>query len=83
MDEVWKKIYERVIYQEEDLQKAERELELEIHKLLEPYGDMFGRNELECVRSLMYATESKSLQEGVCIGIRYALRLLIFLMTKS
>lgn len=83
MDGIWKKIYERVIYQEEDLQKVERGLDLEIHKLLEPYGDVFGGDELECVRNLMYATESKSLQEGVCLGIRYALRLFISLMAKS
>ncbi|MCI8299276.1 MAG: hypothetical protein HFI69_02835 [Lachnospiraceae bacterium] len=83
MKEIWEKIYEKVIYQDEDVQKVEKELDMEISKLLMQYESKFNKNELEIIRDLMYAAESKSMQEGFWLGSRYILSLLISMLSES
>ena len=83
MKEIWEKIYEKVIYQEEDGQKVEKVLDMEINKLLMPYESRFNKNELETIRDLMYAIESKAMKEGFWLGARYVLLLLASMLSKS
>lgn len=81
MNELLKKIYEKVIYYEDDTQIVEQNLEKEIHKLLEPYSFRFNKEELETITELMYAIELKSLQAGFEQGIKYNSRLLLYLLS--
>lgn len=83
MKEIWEKIYEKVIYQNKDVQKAEEGLDMEICKLLMTYESKFNKNELETIRNLMYATETKSMKEGFWLGARYILLLLISMLSES
>ena len=83
MKEIWEKIYEKVIYQDEDVQKVEKELDLEIQKFLMAYESKFNKNDLETIRDLMYAIESKSMKEGFWLGARYVLSLLVSTLSES
>lgn len=83
MKEIWEKIYEKVIYQDQDVQKVEKGLDLEISKLLMAYESKFNKNELDTIRDLMYATESKSMKEGFRLGVRYILSFIISLLSES
>lgn len=82
MKEILEKIYEKVIYQDEDVQKVEKGLDMEISKLLMQYESKFNKNELEIIRDLMYAAESKSMQEGFWLGAKYILSLLFSMLSE-
>lgn len=82
MNDFLKKIYENVIYNEEDTQRIEETLDKEIHKLLEPYSKDFNADELDTIVNLMYAIQLKSMQEGFEQGVRYSLCLMIALLSE-
>lgn len=81
MNELLKKIYENVIYNEKDTLKIEKNLEVEIQKLLEPYSKNFNTDELDIIFNLMYAIQLLSMQEGFEQGVRYTLHLMIDLLS--
>lgn len=83
MNELLKKIYEEVIYYEKDTQKMEQSLELEINTLLKPYVNRFSEEEMETIRSLMYAIQLKAMQEGFQHGVKYTLSTLFALLSDS
>lgn len=82
MNEILKKIYERVIYHEDGAQACEKRLEEEIHTLLKPYSKRFPEEDLELIKSLMYATELKAMEEGYQLGVQYTLILQKALMSE-
>lgn len=83
MNELLKKIYEEVVYNEKDTQKIEKALETEIHSLLCPYADQFNHEQTETILSLMYAIQLKAMQEGFQHGAKYTLSTLFALLSDS
>lgn len=83
MDKLLQKIFERVIYYEEDVQDAEKRLEDKMHDLLRPYLNQYSDEDMESIKNLVYAVEVKAMQEGYRIGIRHAVLGLLALLKKS
>lgn len=83
MNELLKKIYQEVIYHQKDTQKIEQSLEFEINELLKPLVNTFSREEIEIIRSLMFAIQLKAMQSGFQHGAKYTLSTLFALLSDS
>ena len=76
MNNLLSEIYQVIIYQKEEAQMAEKRLEVEIEKLLHPYKEVWGEEDIGTIRELMYAIQMKAVEEGFKQGVKFAVDLL-------
>ena len=81
MNELLKKIYESVIYYEKDTVKMGSHVDVEIHKLIEQYADQLPSSDMEKIKSLLFQTALTAEQEGFQLGLKYALKILVDLLS--
>lgn len=81
MNELIKKIYMEIICYEEDVLKTGKQLDREVATLLKPYEEELDEKHLEIVKTLMYQTILVAEQEGFWLGIKYAVKLMIEILS--
>lgn len=81
MDELIKKIYMEVILYEDDVLKSGKQLDKEVADLLKTYEDELDEKHMEIVKTLMYQTILIAEQEGFWLGIKYAVKLMVEILS--
>lgn len=82
MDDLFKKIYENVIYYEDDTIKAREQLDTEVNNLLKPYSKQFNEEEIEIIKALMYQIALYSEKTGFWLGMKYTTKACMKLLDK-
>ena len=83
MNELFKKIYESVIYYEEDVIQTGAELDKEIDSLIENCDISFNEEETETIKTLMYQAVLSAEQTGFFLGVKYTIKMLIGLLSEK
>ncbi len=81
MNELFRKIYDEVISREPDALEARKRIEMKVQTLVEPYQDRLTDSEMETLKDLMYSIAPVAEQEGVQLGIQFAFKILLELLS--
>ncbi len=81
MNELFRKIYDEVISREPDALEARKRIEMKVQTLVEPYQDRLTDSEMETLKDLMYSIAPTAEQEGVQLGIQFAFKILLELLS--
>lgn len=82
MNELFKKIYESVICYEEDVIQMGAELDKEIDSLISNCDASFDAEEIETIKTLMYQAILSAEQTGFYLGVKYAVKMLLELLSN-
>ena len=83
MKELIKKIYETIIYYEKDAIKMDARINTEIEKLLASYIKDYPETNMNEIKELLYQATLIAQNEGFHLGMRYILKLGIFLLLEK
>ncbi len=75
MDKILKRIYEEVIYYEQEAVEADSRINKEIIGISSKYADKLTKPESEELRSLLYRISLTAQEKGFLLGMRYMWRL--------
>lgn len=81
MEELIKKIYVEIISYEKDVLKTGTELDKEVIDLIKPYQEELDEKTLEIVKTLMYQAILVAEQTGFWIGIKYAVKFMMKILS--
>lgn len=81
MNELLKKIYQDVISNENDVVEIGRTLDNEVNNLIEPYISHFNDEDIAIVKDMMYSILLKAEQSGFQTGVRYTMKMLLYLLS--
>lgn len=76
MSDLLKKIYESVIFDEQDTVQIDKTIDNKIHAITDKYKDQLTIDELEELLGLLYHTALISKQEGFRLGMKYLLKII-------
>lgn len=75
MNNLLERIYQEIIYYEEDTVRMENEIAGEIDAMAAPYHDDFSEEQLAAVKAVIYETAFIAETKAFWLGVRYAFRL--------
>ena len=81
MNELLKKVFETVIIYEKDTVKMGGRVYAEINQLVQSSKDQFADSDMEKIKSLLYQTALTAEEEGFQLGLKYALKIMMDLLS--
>ena len=76
MSELLKKIYESVIFDEEDTVQTDKTIDNKVYAITDKYKDQLTIDELEELRGLLYHIALIAKQQGFRLGMKYLLKII-------
>ena len=83
MKDLLDKIFDDIICNEEDGYKMEERIGNYIDLCLMPYKEQFSDEDMEKIRDCIYAISTNSEREAFQLGVKYTIKMLLYLFTKS
>lgn len=80
MNDLLKKIYSEILIYEEDIISINKSTDEKVAELTAPYQQKLSDDEMEQLKSLLYAISLSAEQTGFEVGVRFAVQLLIKLL---
>ncbi len=75
MRDLFKKIYENIIYYEKDTISMNKDLNKKIENYIQPYTNKLTKSELEDLKSILYKTSLDSQEDGFYLGVKYSIKI--------
>ena len=82
MNELFNQIFEEVISKQLDTMEIDRQLNERIEEYISKYNDVLSENEMERLRDCVYYAVLLSEQEAFYLGMKYTLKIMLFLLTN-
>ena len=82
MNELFNQIFEEVISKQLDTMEMDRQLNERIEEYISKYNDVLSENEMERLRDCVYYAVLLNEQEAFYLGIKYTLKIMLFLLTN-
>lgn len=76
MKDLVKKIITNILSYEEDVITLKKEIDMEIHSLIEPYQEQLNEEELEQLQNLLFSASCIAEEVGFKLGVRFVCELL-------
>lgn len=81
MNDLLKKVYEKVVYYEQEHIEAGKRIDKEAADLLEKtYGGRLAESEIEELKNLVYASNFNAQYEGFMLGVKITAKALLSLI---
>ena len=77
MQDMWNKLFDKVVFYEPDCIKVGRMLDEEVNAILEPLKESMSEKELEVIRDMIYSVSYLAQKYGFYLGIRTAMTMLM------
>lgn len=81
MNDLFKKIYEKVIYYSKEYITAGKRLDEEVANLITLYRDRLNEQEIEELQNLIYTASYTAQYEGFLLGIKATIKALVELLS--
>ena len=82
MNDLLKKIYSEILIYEEDIISINKSTDEKVAELTAPYQQKLSDDEMEQLKSLLYAISLSAEQTGFEVGVRFAVQQLIRLCMR-
>ena len=77
MQDMWNKLFDKVVFYEPDCIKVWRMLDEEVNAILEPLKESMSETELEVIRDMIHSIAFSAQKYGFNLGIRTALTMFV------
>ena len=77
MQDMWNKLFDKVVFYEPDCIKVGRMLDEEANAILEPLKESMSETELEVIRDMIHSIAFSAQKYGFNLGIRTALTMFV------
>ena len=77
MQDMWNKLFDKVLFYETDCIKIGRILDAEVNAIVEPLKESMSEKELEVIRDMIYSVAFSAEKYGFYLGIRTAMTMLM------
>ncbi len=75
MRNLLKKVYENIVYYEEDSLAIGKELDEKINIYIQKYSNKLTQNELEELKGIFYKNSLDAEEKGFYLGVKYTMKL--------
>ena len=83
MNELLRKLFDNVVSNEKETIEVNKQVDTKVHTILEQYKQQLTTEEFEKLSADFYYIALFSQQEGFELGMKYLLKLVIALLSKS
>ena len=83
MQDMWNKLFDKVIFYEPDCIKVGRTLDEEVNTIVEPLKESMSEKELEVIRDMIYSASYSAQKYGFNLGIRTVMTMLMEAMQSQ
>jgi len=81
MKNLMERIFDEILYYEEDCSKTTQKIEKHIDELTAPYKDNLSQQDTEKLKDLLYSASKAAQQEGFILGMKYLAKFIIGLLS--
>ncbi len=81
MNNLLERIFDEIIYHEEDSWLITQNIEKHIDELITPYKDTLSQKDIEKLKDLMYCSAKNAEQEGFELGMKYLTKFIMNLLS--